>query len=136
MLRSVGWTIIFVSLIYAPMLVLSKKEKGDFTIALIVVAWLGILIAAYRGGSDMWDNPRYRTTFAGIHSALVAWTWVTHRREPSPWLHRILFVVIGFVIWLVPWYIRRYSAFRWPIEDIFLTLGLGLLTACALILWD
>jgi hypothetical protein len=136
MVRAVGWTIFLVSLIYAPILAFSKKDKQSFTIALIVVVWLGILVASYRGGGDLWDNPRYRTTFAGLQSALVAWAWINHRREPTPWLRRLLLGTIGFVIWLLPWYIRRYTVFSWPIDNIFMTLGLGFITACVLILWD
>jgi hypothetical protein len=140
-LRALGWTIMLIFLVYAPILALSKKVRGSFrkqafTFALIAVVWIGILIASYRGGGDLWDNPRYRTIFAGLQSALVAWTWVTHRRNTTPWLRRLFLGGAGFLIWLLPWYIGRYSAFTWPIKDILITMGLGLTTACLLIIWD
>lgn len=141
MLRAVGWTLMLIFLIYSPVLAWRQEErtsnqKRAFTLALIAIVWIGILIASYRGGGDLWDNPRYRAVFAGLQSALVAWTWVTHRRDPTPWLRRIFFGVAGFVIWLVPWFIRRYTAFTWPISNIMITLALGFATACLLIIWD
>jgi hypothetical protein len=140
-LRAIGWTMMLILLIYAPILALSKEirnsiQKQAFTLTLILIVWIGILVASYRGGGDLWDNPRYRSIFAGLQSALVAWTWVMHRRHSTPWLRRILFGVAAFTFWLLPWYFRRYTAFTWPIEDILITLGLGLSTACLLIFLD
>ena len=44
---------------------------------------------------------------------------------------------MGFVFaWFVPWYLRRYSAFEWPIVDLFKTLGLGFISAGLYWVWD
>lgn len=134
--RSIGWTIMLVFLVYAPILALRRKNTNVFSISLTLIVWIGIVIASYRGGADLWDNPRYRATFAGLQAALVAWTWIEHRRLKDPWLRRIMLGVIGFILWLLPWYMQRYTIFTWPIENILVTLGLGILTACLLIFFD
>lgn len=134
--RSVGWTVLLIFSAYAPLLAIRKRERSGFTIAVIVIVWLGILIASFRGGADMWDNPRYRTTFAGLQAGLVAWTWYEQRRSQDPWLKRILILAIAIIAWFIPWYLRRYTAFSWPIVDLFNTLGLGVLTGLLLIFLD
>jgi hypothetical protein len=101
-----------------------------------VIIWLVILIAAFRGGSDMWDNPRYRATFSGLQAALVAWLWVEQRKSPDPWLRRALIGITSIFAWFLPWYLQRYYSIGWPITDPFRTLGLGICTGLLLIFWD
>ncbi|OGO33572.1 MAG: hypothetical protein A2Z16_08710 [Chloroflexi bacterium RBG_16_54_18] len=134
--RSVGWTILLGFLIYAPILAFRKKEISTFTRVFCLVVWLGIFIAAFRGGGDMWDNPRYRTTFAGLQIALAAWAWVEHRRISDPWLHRALLGLGAIMIWFLPWYLRRYIGFNWPVSSLTLTLILGTCSAILIIFLD
>jgi len=128
--RAVGWTLLLPFLVYAP---LRALRKGSLERALSLAVWMVILVAAFRGGGDPWDNPRYRLAFAGIQVALAAWVWTEQRRAPDPWLRRIM-VGAGLVfLWFVPWYLRRYLHFTWPVADLFKTLGLGL--ASSVLYW-
>jgi hypothetical protein len=123
-------------LVYAPFLAISQKSKSRLTIALCVVVWIGILVASYRSGGDLWDNPRYRATFAGLQASLAAWAWMEHKRLADPWLRRALLAAAAVLAWFLPWYLLRYYSFYWPVADFFKTLGLGFFSACLLILWD
>jgi hypothetical protein len=134
--RAVGWSLMLLFLIYAPLLALRKKEKHHFTLAIILIVWIGILVASFRGGGDLWDNPRYRAAFAGLQAGVVAWTWMEQRRTGDPWLRRALIAAAAIVAWFLPWYWRRYSAFTWPVVDLFKTIGLGVASAVLLNLWD
>jgi len=134
--RSIGWTLLLVLLIYAPFLAVRLKEEGRFARAISLVVWLGILIASFRGGGDMWDNPRYRTAWLGLQASLAAWAWIEHRRLGDPWLRRSGLALFALLAWFLPWYARRYFGFDWPIVNIFLTIGLGVASAALLIFWD
>lgn len=134
--RSIGWTLLLVLLIYAPFLAIRLKEEGRFARAISLVVWLGILIASFRGGGDMWDNPRYRTAWLGLQASLAAWAWIEHRRLGDPWLRRSGLALFALLAWFLPWYARRYFGFDWPIVNIFLTIGLGVASAALLIFWD
>ncbi len=134
--RSIGWTLLLVLLIYAPFLAVRLKEDGRFARAISLVVWLGILIASFRGGGDMWDNPRYRTAWLGLQASLAAWAWIKHRRMGDPWLRRSGLALFALLAWFLPWYARRYFGFDWPIVNIFLTIGLGVASAALLIFWD
>ncbi|MFU8772911.1 MAG: glycosyltransferase family 39 protein, partial [Anaerolineales bacterium] len=74
--RSIGWTILLPFLIYAPFKAFNQREGRGLFLGLSLVVWIGILIASFRGGGDMWDNPRYRAAFASLQVILVAWLWV------------------------------------------------------------
>jgi len=132
--RSIGWTFLLVILIYAPILALRRNNKMGQAISLVV--WLSMLVAAFRGGSDLWDNPRYRAAFAGLQVALVAWTLIEQRRSHDHWMRRALFAAVAIVVWFVPWYLQRYYSIGWPITDFFRTLGLGIASAVLLVIWD
>jgi hypothetical protein len=140
--RAIGWTLLLVFLIYAPVRAVRRIDVhagGNnirWVLGLSLVVWLGILIASYRGGGDQWDNPRYREAFAGLQIALVAWVWASQRSRPDPWLRRAL-VGAGLVLaWFLPWYLRRYIYLDWPVEDLFKTLGLGIASAVLYWIWD
>lgn len=133
--RAVGWTALLPFLIYAPLRAFSR-HGSSLTRGLSVAIWVAILVAAYRGGADLWDNPRYRMVFAGLQVALAAWAIVEQRRSPDPWLRRALVGVLAILAWFVPWYLRRYIYFPWPVVDLFRTLGLGFATAALYIIWD
>lgn len=134
--RSVGWAFLLPFLIFAPLAALRLKYQRNLVLALCLIIWLGILVASFRGGGDMWDNPRYRATFSGLQVTMVAWVWVDNARRRDPWLKRF---VIGSAIafaWFLPWYLVRYFAFQWPVNDPFKTLGLGVASALLFVLWD
>ena len=138
--RAAGWTLLLPLLLYTPFLAL-RQPKGTpgkhFTLALNLVVWLAILTASWRGGADLWDNPRYRQAFAALQIALAAWAWIEHRRMGDPWLRRTLLAVAAVLAWFLPWYARRYFPFfTWPVADLFKTLGLGAATAILLVAWD
>lgn len=134
--RAIGWTLILPFLIYALLRAPRKKDDHGFTFIISLIVWGGILIAAFRGGGDMWDNPRYRAAFAGLGAALAAWAIVEHRRTHDPWLRRAFISVLLILAWFIPWYLGRYTGFYWPVEDLFKTLGLGFVTAAMYLVWD
>jgi hypothetical protein len=134
--RAIGWTILLTLLIYAPLLALRSKEDRGMARVMSLIVWASILVASFRGGGDMWDNPRYRTAFAGLQAALAAWAWIDHRRLADPWLRRALLSTAAILAWFLPWYLRRYTLFEWPVVDLFKTLGLGFASAFLIILWD
>jgi hypothetical protein len=104
--------------------------------ALLLSNWVLVLIASYRGGGDDWDSPRYRAALAVIQIGLAAWALQRQRESQGPWLRRAL-VGGGLVIaWFVPWYLRRYAAFEWPVIDLDQVVGLGLASAVLYFFWD
>lgn len=139
--RAVGWTLLLPVLVYAPLRALRQVAGGGregldtrrLVLGLSLIVWIGVLVAAYRGGGDQWDNPRYRAAFIGLQAGLAAWALVEQRRKADPWLRRAL-VGLGLVLsWFLPWYLRRYIFLPWPVEDLFKTVGLGL--ACMVLYW-
>jgi hypothetical protein len=139
--RALGWTLILPFLIYAPFLAVFRgwSAKGLYRASargLSLVVWLGILIASFRAGADLWDNPRYRAMFTSLQVALAAWTWVDQRRSGNPWFKRVLIGIGICFVWIMLWYLQRYTALRWPITGLFPTLGLGIITALLYGFWD
>jgi len=134
--RAVGWTFMLAFLIYAPLLASQKKEQRALNLGICLVVWMVILAAAYRGGGDLWDNPRYRVMFAGLQAGLVAWAIIEHRRAGDVLMRRALIVVTAVLAWFIPWYLRRYTIIIWPVVDLFKTLGMGLASAFLLVMWD
>jgi hypothetical protein len=133
--RSLGWTLLLPFLVYAPLRAWGKKGSA-FSKGLCLVVWLGILAASFRGGGDLWDNPRYRVMFAGLQVALAAWVWAEQRRSADIWLRRILIGLGLVLVWFMPWYLRRYIHLPWPVVDLFKTLGLGVASAVIYWIWD
>ncbi|GAB4482753.1 MAG: hypothetical protein Kow0088_25740 [Anaerolineales bacterium] len=132
--RAVGWTIVLPFLLVAPLLAWRSSSKFDpaerrRVLALSVAVWVGILIASMRGGADLWDNPRYRAMLAAPQLLLAAWVWVSYRQRQESWIKHVVIALGLILLWFVPWYLRRYTAFAWPLSDFFLTLGLGLSSA-------
>ncbi len=134
--RAIGWTFLLALTLYAPILALRSRRNRAFNLALSLIVWGVILIASYRAGGDLWDNPRYRTAFAGLQVALSAWVWIEHRRMADNWLRRAVLAIGSIMLWFLPWYLRRYTPFTWPVVDLVKTVGLGLATAFLLVLWD
>ena len=135
--RSIGWTCLLFGLAYVPFRSMRLSRDRWLVTGFSLVAWFGVLLSAYRGGGDQWDNPRYRVTFIVLQAALLGWVWAEHRREFDPWLRRVV-VGVGLVIaWFIPWYVRRYyPQVSWPVSDLFKTFGLGLVSAILFLVWD
>jgi hypothetical protein len=134
--RSFGWTILLIVLIYALFYAIRGGEDRSQARILTLIVWLVILLAAFRGGSDMWDNPRYRATLACVEIVLAAKIIVDVRQESDPWLRRALLMIGAILAWYIPWYMVRYYSIGWPVRDPFRTLGLGIATGSLLILAD
>ena len=134
--RALGWALLLPFLIYAPLRAFRQKDDRGFALMMGLIVWIGILVASFRGGGDMWDNPRYRVAFIGLQVSLAAWVWIEQRRAPDPWFRRAIVAIGAILLWFFPWYLRRYYGLQWPVEDLFLTLGLGICTAALYWIWD
>jgi len=142
--RAVGWALLLPLMIYAPLRAIRRIDREQrpgwstrrLVLGMSLVVWIGILIAAYRGGGDQWDNPRYRAAFAGLQAVLAAWVLVAQRCAPDPWLRRAVVGIGLILLWFLPWYLRRYLYFPWPVDDVFKTLALGLASAVLFWVWD
>jgi len=139
--RSIGWAILLGFLLVVPFQAFTRNARERhprlaINRALFLIVWLAILLASFRGGADMWDNPRYRAIFAGLQVMLAAWVWVNRRDFGSGWFRRV-FVGLGLgLAWFIPWYLRRARLIDWPLDDFFLTLGIGLASALCYMIWD
>jgi len=133
-LRSLGWYVLVLLLIYHLVLSFSTRiqphRMARIWLSLVVFAW--ILIAAANAGGDMWDNPRYRTMFLVYQALLAAWAlwWSLSTRDP--WLWRWLAAEGVFVLAFLEWYVSRYFP-AIPHLSIWIMIVLTLL-ACSLIL--
>jgi hypothetical protein len=134
--RAIGWTLLLILLVYSPFLAFRRHGDNQLARMTSLAVWLGILIASFRGGGDMWDNPRYRSAFLGLQVSLAAWAWFESRRIADPWLRRFGLGIAAILAWFIPWYMRRYSGLNWPINDLFQTIAAGLISAALLILGD
>ncbi|MBX3048336.1 MAG: glycosyltransferase family 39 protein [Anaerolineales bacterium] len=134
--RALGWTVLLAFLLYAIYLVLRDRKWLEVPGALLLAVWATNILTSYRGGGDLWDNPRYRSAFASIQLILAAWAWVRSRERSDPWLHRSIGVAVCLLVWFIPWYLRRYADFEWPLVDLHQVAGVGLATAGLYILSD
>jgi hypothetical protein len=108
--RAAGWYALL------PMLILSflagTKWGGGKTRSIILwlslIIWLWILIAALRGGGDLWDNPRYRTILFVWQSMVAGWVWVWWRETRNSWFIRVVACELVFVLIFTQWYASRY----------------------------
>lgn len=78
---------------------------------LALCAWMWILLAALRGGGDMWDNPRYRTILFMWQALLAGVVWVGWREGRLAWFGRVALCEIVFLAVFTQWYASRY--FHW-----------------------
>jgi hypothetical protein len=109
-LRGLGWYLIL------PLLILSfvaagasqaRKERNlVLWLSLLVILW--ILLAAIRGGADLWDNPRYRTILFLWQAVLAGYVWVWWRETRNAWFLRVLLMEGLFVLVFTQWYASRY----------------------------
>jgi len=111
-LRGLGWYVLL------PMLILSfgaaagsrseKTRNRSILLWLSLLAWIWILLAALRGGGDLWDNPRYRTILFLWQSILAGSVWVWWRETRNVWLWRIVLMEVVFLAVFTQWYGSRY----------------------------
>lgn len=134
--RAVGWTLLLPLLIVAPLAAIARKDRRAIKLVLSLLVWWGILLASFRSGGDLWDNPRYRVTFLAPQVAVAAWVLTEQWRQPNPWLRRIVISFLFILGWFLPWYLARYTGLDWPEVGVFKTLGLGLASAVLYILWE
>jgi hypothetical protein len=130
--RALGWALMLPFLLVAPLVLWNLKDKRRLAVGMVIVVWLGILIAAFRSGGDLWDNPRYRVVFLSLQVVLAAWVWCVQKTNRSPWLRRGIIGLAIILLWFIPWYLQRSGLIIWPIDNVFVTLGLGLLTVIIL----
>ena len=135
-MRSAGWTVLLVLLVYTSFQVIRKGAWFKSAGMLVWGNWLMVLVASFRAGGDMWDNPRYRAGFAAFQLALVGWALVQQRADRDPLLRRIIVAaVLGFGV-LILWYLPRYTAVPWSSGRIENWLAAGVLIGGLYWLWD
>jgi Dolichyl-phosphate-mannose-protein mannosyltransferase len=134
--RAVGWTLLLPLLIVAPLAAFTRKDRRAILLVLCLLVWWGILLAAFRSGGDLWDNPRYRVTFLAPQVALAAWVLTEQWKQPDPWLRRVVISFLLIMGWFLPWYLARYTGLDWPEVGVFKTLGLGLASAVLYLFWE
>jgi hypothetical protein len=134
--RALGWTVVLALLLYASYLALRSRAWKEWPGALLLASWVVSFTASYRGGGDLWDNPRYRSAFAAVQITLAAWAWAEHKKSRDPWLRRTFISLLLIIFWLIPWYLRRYTAFTWPIVELYQVFGLGLVSFGLYLIWD
>jgi hypothetical protein len=132
--RAIGWTLMLPFLLVSPFALWNVKDKRRLSTGLIFVVWMGILMAALRSGGDLWDNPRYRVVFISLQAVLAAWVWVVQRSSDDPWLKRGIVGLAIILLWFIPWYLQRSSIINWPIDNVFVTLALGVISALVVFL--
>jgi hypothetical protein len=110
-LRAVGWYMLL------PMLILSfgaatgsgSEKNRNLLLWLSLIAWMWILLAALRGGGDLFDNPRYRTILFLWQAVLAGYVWVWWRETRNVWVNRVLACEIVFLLIFTQWYASRYA---------------------------
>jgi hypothetical protein len=124
--RALGWALLLPLLLYAPL----RAARGGvdrLALALGLGIWLLIGVAAFRAGGDQWDNPRYRAAFAALQLGLAGWAISEQRSRLDPWLRRLVWLLLGFLVPFIPWYLARQFALPWPFQSVLHTIALGLL---------
>jgi hypothetical protein len=112
-LRGLGW--------YAtlPLLILSfvaaagseSRKIRNVILWLSLLVWIWILLAAIRGGADLYDNPRYRTILFVWEAVLAGTVWVWWKETRNAWLPRVVLMELLFLFVFTQWYASRY--FHW-----------------------
>ncbi|MEJ2757536.1 MAG: hypothetical protein P8046_03550 [Anaerolineales bacterium] len=134
--RAIGWTVVLALLLYATLLVIRKKAWFSSAGMLLWGSWLVSIIAAYRAGGDLWDNPRYRAGFAAFQLGLAAWAVAEQKARRDPLLQRVLVSAGLIIFWVVIWYLPRYTAVPWRSGTVLSKVGVGLMTSGLYLLWD
>ena len=134
--RAVGWSVLLAVLLYALFQIIRQrvwfKPPGMLFFGNLFV----MLVAAYRAGGDLWDNPRYRAGFVAFQLALAAWSLQQQRQQRDPWLRRVVVLVLIQLFWLMIWYLARNTAVPWPVGKAMNMVGLGFLVGGLYLLWE
>ena len=109
-LRGLGWYLML------PLLILSfvsaarseSRQLRNVILWLSLILWIWILLAAIRGGADLYDNPRYRTILFLWEAVLAGTVWVWWRETQNPWFLRVVLMEGLFLLVFSQWYASRY----------------------------
>jgi hypothetical protein len=85
-----------------------SRKMRNLVLWLSLFTWIWILLAALRGGADLFDNPRYRTIFFVWQSIVAGYVWVWWRETHNAWFTRILLMEVVFLLFFTQWYASRY----------------------------
>ena len=109
-LRAAGWYVLLPALImsFGAAAGQTSGKKRNLILWLSLLIWTWILVAALRGGGDVWDNPRYRTILFVWQSILVGVVWVWWRETHNKWLKRVVWCEAAFLLVFTQWYASRY----------------------------
>lgn len=109
-LRGLGWYALL------PLLILSFVAAADqgsrktrnliLWLSLLVMLW--VLLAALRGGADLYDNPRYRTILFMWQAVLAGYVWIWWRESRNAWFTRGVLMEVLFLLVFTQWYASRY----------------------------
>jgi len=110
LLRALGWYAILPALIlsFGAGSSFGLGKKRNLILWLALLAWMWILLAALRGGGDMWDNPRYRAILFLWQAILAGVVWVWWREGRSAWFARMFACEAAFLLVFTQWYASRY----------------------------
>lgn len=134
--RALGWTVVLALLLYATLNVIQRRAWLSPAAMLLLGNGSIAVLASYRAGGDMWDNPRYRAGFAAFQIVLAAWALAQQRKTGDPWLGRIAVAAGIIMVWVLVWYIPRYFSGLWEngrIED---AVALGVFSAILYVFAD
>jgi hypothetical protein len=134
--RALGWSVLLALLIYALYQIIKKRVWFRPVGMLFWGNMMVMLVAAYRAGGDMWDNPRYRAGFAAFQLVLATWGLKQQRKQQDPWLRRIIVLVLIQIFWLMMWYLPRYVAVPWQVGKALDMVGLGFVVSGLYLLWE
>ncbi|MBN1231175.1 MAG: hypothetical protein JXA19_04875, partial [Anaerolineales bacterium] len=136
--RALGWTILLAFLIYATFLSIKNINTKKINFSLLFLVWVLALVASFWGGGDLWDNPRYRVSFAGLQIVLACWGIVYRKETEDPWLRRVIISVVILILWFIPWFLRRYVElpFEWSLIDLPDIIGAGFVSIALYLIWD
>ena len=113
MIRAFSWYALLPMLIVAFLAAAGQESRKmrNLILWLSLVAWIWILLAALRGGADLFDNPRYRTILFIWQAIIVGYVWVWWKETHNPWFMRIIVMEAIFLLVFMQWYASRY--FYW-----------------------
>jgi len=133
--RSLGWYLLLPLIIYAPFGLRKEpdRQKKAFLILALLVFTLWAVVSSLRAGGDLWDNPRYRTSFLLWMSIIAGWGWITARDHKDPWLARWIGAEVIFLITFGIWYANRVYKLGLEIPFYGMVVLILLLTAVILI---
>jgi hypothetical protein len=114
--RALSWYILLPVLTFSFVAAAGQESRKmrSLVLWLSLVTWILILLAALRGGADLWDNPRYRTIFFVWQAILAGYVWVWWRETHSVWFTRIFLMEAVFLLFFTQWYVKRYL--HWGIQ--------------------